>query len=222
MGLFEHISAAFSSGPWMWMILIAQVVSVGVILERVIHLFVLRAPKQKKLIKSFEEDIKSGRFKKALKERSISKDINPIYKVIRVGSQTAIDGGGKEELQTKIDEILLDENEKLERRTSYLSMLGNVGTLLGLLGTIVGLIQAFSAIGSEDAAQKAKMLTAGISMAMNTTAYGLIMAIPAIVMYTILQNRAQALSEDLNQASLRVYNWLTYSFDNISSVSDKK
>ena len=78
-------------------------------------------------------------------------------------------------------------------------MLANVGTLTGLLGTILGMIKAFSAVSQANASEKALMLSNGIATAMNTTAYGLIMAIPTLVMLAILNNRANALSEDLNQ-----------------------
>lgn len=215
MNLIFAISEAFKSGGiWMWVILAVQIVSIAIIIERSIFLFVLRAPKQKKLIKNFEVDIKKGSLERIFSISAINKNINPVLQVIQVGAKTVKNLGGTEEVQSKIDEILLDENEKLEKRTGYLAMLGNVGTLIGLLGTIVGLIQAFSAVSGVDAVQKAAMLTSGISMAMNTTAYGLIMAIPALVMYSVLQTRANALAEDLNQASLRVFNWLNFSLDN--------
>jgi biopolymer transport protein ExbB len=98
-------------------------------------------------------------------------------------------------------------------------MLGNVGTLLGLLGTIVGMIHSFAATANVSAVEKATMLSQGISTAMHATAYGLIMAIPALVMFAVLQNRAQRLSEDLNQGALRVFNWLSYNYE---SVPQKK
>ncbi|MEO0337550.1 MAG: MotA/TolQ/ExbB proton channel family protein, partial [Pseudomonadota bacterium] len=121
----------------------------------------------------------------------------------------------REEIQAKMDEVLLAENAKLERRTGFLAMLGNVGTLLGLLGTIVGLIGSFGSVASVNPVEKAAMLTQGISMAMNTTAYGLIMAIPALVMFAILQNRANRIAEDLNQGSLKVFNWLSFNYETV-------
>ena len=122
----------------------------------------------------------------------------------------------QQQLYDMMDEVLLQEQESLEKRTGFLAMLGNVGTLLGLLGTIVGLIKAFSSVSNVNPVEKAAMLTQGISMAMNTTAYGLIMAIPALIMYAVLQNRATSLSEDLMQASLRAFNWLSFHFEPIS------
>jgi len=96
-------------------------------------------------------------------------------------------------------------------------MLGNVGTLLGLLGTIVGMIRSFGAIAEADPIQKANILAQGISEAMNATAYGLITAIPALIMFTVLQNRAQTLFEDLNQGALRMFNTLSYHYESVTA-----
>jgi len=208
------ISTAFSQGGiWMWAILAVQVVSIAIIIERVFHLYVLRKTSQKRVARHFEAPIKQGDLAQVIESSKRAGFLNPIGAVTRAGAQAAVDMGGREEIQSRMDEVLLNENSKLETRTGFLAMLGNVGTLLGLLGTIVGLIKAFGSVADVDPVTKASMLTQGISMAMNTTAYGLIMAIPALVMYAILQNRANKLSQDLNQASLRVFNWLSFSYD---------
>jgi biopolymer transport protein ExbB/TolQ len=75
------------------------------------------------------------------------------------------------------------------------------------------MIKSFTAVSTASPMEKATLLSSGISEAMNTTAYGLIVAIPALVMYAILMNRANKLSEDLNQASLKVFNWLSYAYE---------
>jgi len=116
-----------------------------------------------------------------------------------------------------MDEVLLVENSRLQKRTVFLAMLGNVGTLLGLLGTIVGMIRSFGAIAEADPIQKANILAQGISEAMNATAYGLITAIPALIMFTVLQNRSQTLSEDLNQGALRIFNTLSYHYESVTA-----
>jgi biopolymer transport protein ExbB/TolQ len=123
--------------------------------------------------------------------------------------------GGREEIQARMDEILLHENQNINQRLGYLAVAANVGTLLGLLGTIVGLINSFASVASLGAVEKSKVLTQGISLAMNTTAYGLIVAIPSLVMYAVLSTRATTLTEDLNQASLKAYNWLSFNFEAI-------
>ena len=109
--------------------------------------------------------------------------------------------------------VLIEENASLDKRTGFLAMLGNVATLTGLLGTITGMIKSFAAVSYANPADKAALLAAGISEAMNATAYGLIAAIPALVAYAILANRANNLSEDLNQSGLKVFNWLSYAYE---------
>lgn len=96
-------------------------------------------------------------------------------------------------------------------------MLGNVATLTGLLGTITGMIKSFAAVANANPADKAALLAAGISEAMNATAFGLITAIPALLAFAILQNRANILAEDMNQAALKAFNWLSYSYDPIAT-----
>ena len=121
-----------------------------------------------------------------------------------------MDMGGKEEIQLKMDEVLLEENSRVEKRIGFLAMFANVATLLGLLGTITGLIHSFAGIANANPAEKATILSQGISLAMNTTAYGLIVAVPALVMYAVLQNRATRLTDDLNKASLNLFIQLSY------------
>lgn len=217
------ISEAFTAGGvWMWAILAAQIVSIAIIIERVIYLYVFRAPVQKKIVNKFEQDIKSGSLKASLNASSKT-GRNPIYDVVKAGAQAANSMGGREEIQAKMDELLVNEAEKLDKRTGYLPMLGNVGTLLGLLGTIVGLIQAFSSVASNtNPVEKAALLTQGISMAMNTTAYGLIMAIPALVGFALLQGRTRTLNEDLKQAAQRAANWLSFNFSAVPASTTKR
>ncbi len=147
---------------------------------------------------------------------------NPVARAIAAGALAARNMGGKEEIQSKMDEVLIEENSFLDRRTSFLSMLGNVATLTGLLGTITGMIKSFAAVAYANPAEKASLLAAGIAEAMNATAYGLIAAIPALVAYGILQNRSNRLAEDLNQGGLKVFNWLSYTYEPMTSYQIKK
>ena len=222
MGIFTAISEAFQAGGiWMWAILAAQIVSIAIIIERVFHLYVLRSPSQKRMASVFEKNIKAGELDKVLTTKAPIGKIHPIYNVTRAGAEAAAHMGGKEEIQAKMDEILINENDKLGRLTGFLAVIGNIGTLLGLLGTIVGLIQSFASVSNLNPVEKSTQLTQGISMAMNTTAYGLIVAIPALVAYAILQNRSNKLTQDLNQAALRVFNWLRFSIEMPKKASAK-
>lgn len=95
---------------------------------------------------------------------------------------------------------------RLESRTHYLAIFANVATLLGLLGTIIGLIQAFTAVASVNPAEKADMLSASISVAMNTTAFGLMAAIPLLLIYALLQSKTTQLVDSLEMAAVKFLN----------------
>jgi len=213
----ESIVHAFSSGGiWMVAILAAHVVTIAIMIDRGVALFVVRTKGQKKLVQEFENEIKKGQLDKVI-AKAKHMESQPLSAVVQAGAQAAMDMGGKDEIQAKMDEVLAHENEALEKRTGFLSMLANVATLLGLLGTITGMIKSFAAIGNASAMEKASLLSAGIAEAMHATAYGLIVAIPALVAFAILQNRANQLAEDLNQASLKAFHWLSYSYESVPS-----
>ncbi len=112
------------------------------------------------------------------------------------------------ELETAMEEGLMESALRLERRTHYLSTLANVATLLGLLGTIVGLIQAFTAVAGVDPAQKAALLSRSISVAMNTTAFGLMAAIPLLLAHAWLQTRTHDATDQLELGAVRFLNLL--------------
>lgn len=204
-------------GFWMLPICAAQVVSLAIIAERIIRLYVQRSPSLRGQANIFENDIKKGNLERViLQARSLNRD-SALRNVVEAGAQAALNMGGREEVQAKMDEVLVREQSKLEARVEFLAMLGNVGTLLGLLGTIVGMIRSFAAISQADQMTKATLLAAGVSEAMHATAYGLIMAIPALVMYSVLQNRVNKLSDDMTQAALRIYNLLGFHYDSVPS-----
>ncbi|HRO66635.1 MAG TPA: MotA/TolQ/ExbB proton channel family protein [Pseudobdellovibrionaceae bacterium] len=215
MNFFTSLGHAFVSADaiWMWAILAAQIVSVAIIIERAYALFMNRKPNQKALSKLLSDDIQNGNLEKALKRAQQMGINNPLGTVASAGIQAAMDLGGKEEIQMKMDEVLLEESSRVEKRIAFLAMFANVATLIGLLGTITGLIHSFAGIAEADAAQKAVILSQGISLAMNTTAYGLLVAVPALVMYAVLQNRATKLVEDLNKAALNLFIQLSFHYE---------
>lgn len=221
MEFLLSLGRAFTSSDafWMWAILAAQIVSVAIIFERSMALFVNRKVNQKELSKLIADDIKSGQLDKALRRSLQISAREPLGTVASAGIQAALDLGGKEEIQLKMDEVLLDENSRVEKRIGFLAMFANVATLMGLLGTITGLIHSFAGIANANPLEKATILSKGISLAMNTTAYGLIVAVPALIMYAVLQNRATRLTDDLNKAALNLFIQLGYHYE---PVSEKK
>ena len=222
MGFISGIATAFrDGGMWMMFIMAAQMVSLAIIAERTMALFILRKPNQKDQVAAFEQSIKKGQLDQVIAHANVLGDKNPIAVIAKAGAQAAMDMGGKEEIQLRIDEVLMEEQSRLDRRTGFLAMLGNIGTLLGLLGTIVGLIRAFSSVGAASPVEKAALLSAGVAEAMYATAYGLIMAMPALVMYAVLQNRANVLSEDLTKGALKIYIWLGFNYESVPSTKKR-
>jgi len=208
-------------GFWMFPIFMAQVVSLAIIAERVTRLYFQRQPGLRNQANLFESDIKKGNLDRVLLQARSFEPNSSLRHVIEAGVNAAVNMGGREEIQSKMDEVLVREQGKLEARVEFLAMLGNVGTLLGLLGTIVGMIRSFAAISQADQMTKATLLAAGVSEAMHATAYGLIMAIPALVMYSVLQNRVNKLSDDMTQAALRIFNLLSFHYESVPSTSKR-
>jgi len=210
-----HLGEMFARGGiWMYPIMAAQIVSIALIIERGVALFLARQVNSRKLVEGFEQDIKHGDMDRVLvKAKKMGN--HPVGTLAQVGVQSTLDLGGRDELQLKMDEILLEESSRVDSRLGFISMIANVATLLGLLGTIVGLIKSFSSISNASAAEKARILAEGVGEAMNATAYGLIVAVPALVAYAILQNRANKLTDDLNKAALRMFIWMGFNVENI-------
>lgn len=113
------------------------------------------------------------------------------------------------DIEQAMNEGVMEVLPLLEQRTSYLAMLANVATLLGLLGTIIGLIAAFAAVANADPADKSALLSQSISVAMNTTAFGLIAAIPLLIFNSLINNKTTAIISSIEMAGLKFLNVMT-------------
>jgi biopolymer transport protein ExbB len=105
-----------------------------------------------------------------------------------------------------MEESMMEIIPQLEKRTPYVALFANIATLLGLLGTIMGLIEAFSAVANADPAEKADLLSASISVAMNTTAFGLIAAIPLLLMHAMISSRTSEIIDGMEMVSVKTLN----------------
>ena len=133
-----------------------------------------------------------------------------IGKIAAIGCGLRANGAGDEEIQARMDEKLATEVSMIDRRTGFLAMYGNVATLLGLLGTIVGMIHSFAAVASANPADRAMMLSKGISEAMNCTAFGLLTAIPALVAYAYFQNKTDKMVSAITESTTEIYHDLVF------------
>lgn len=128
-----------------------------------------------------------------------------LSRIAKVACDLRAQGAGDEEIQARMDEALSQEIHRIDRNTGFLGMFGNVATLLGLLGTITGMIHSFAAVASANPADRATMLSRGISEAMNCTAFGLIVAIPALVAFAVYQNKTDRLVSKLTSLTSEIY-----------------
>jgi len=105
-----------------------------------------------------------------------------------------------------MEEGMMEIVPRLEKRTHYIATFANVITLVGLLGTIIGLIKAFTAVANVNPAEKAEMLSASISIAMNNTAFALMVAIPFLLIHAFLTARATEIVDSLEAAKISFLN----------------
>ena len=117
--------------------------------------------------------------------------------------------------QVAMDAAVLRHTPRVEGWTGFLAVFGNVATLAGLLGTIIGLIKGFGALAEVDPAEKANILSSAISHALNCTAFGLIVAIPAIISYGFFQVRVGRLLNDMTESSMSLINMVVSNRDKI-------
>ncbi len=152
----------------MYPIAVCAVVAVAIILERVLYLFFRASINKEAFLRGLKKHIYSGDLDKAINYVAGQRS-TPLTNVIKAGLMNV--PKGEEEVQAALDEASLRETPQLEARTGYLAMLGNAAMLAGLLGTVSGLIRCFEAVATVNPADKATILAAGISEAMNCTAF---------------------------------------------------
>jgi biopolymer transport protein ExbB len=202
MSILGIIATHFQQGRWpMWPILVIFIASWGIIIERILYLRSASID-VKKILPLLKSQIMGGNIQGAVK--LCTGNPTPMTRIILAGLTKY--NRPDEEVQAAMDEAALEEMPLLERRTGFLSVLGNVATLVGLLGTIVGLIDSFAGVAGVDASMKQVLLASGISEAMNCTAAGLITAVPALLAYAFLNNWTQILIDDIHACSVKVVN----------------
>jgi len=209
--LFGSLAKAYHDGGLgMHPILVSLVFVIGVLIDRVRVLYFAANIDKDAFLRGLKKHIYSGDLDKAISFTASQKK-TPLTSVIKAGLINV--PKGEADVQAAMDEATLRESPRIEKRTGYLAMLGNVATLLGLLGTILGLIHAFAAVANANPADKATILASSISEAMNCTAFGLLTAIPALVAYSLLQGRTQHMVEEINESAVAVLNLIVANRD---------
>jgi biopolymer transport protein ExbB len=135
-----------------------------------------------------------------------SEDESTISQVLNMGLTLQGTVRRREDIEIAMEESMMEIVPRLEKRTPYVALASSIATLLGLLGTIMGLIQAFTAVANANPAEKADLLSASISVAMNTTAFGLMVAIPLLIIHAILTSKTGDIVDSLEMASVKALN----------------
>lgn len=194
-------------GVFIYPIAIVLVIGLVITIERWLFLSVEKA----KNMKAFDNFLPLLRTSDMDKMQMFTRENTaPITRIIGCGLDMMSVSKYRADVENSMSEGVLEAMPRLEVRTRYLSMLANVATLLGLLGTIIGLISAFTAVAAADPAEKSALLSSSISVAMNTTAFGLITAIPLLVFYSILQNKTAEIVTSIEMAAVKFLNIMTY------------
>ncbi|WP_185230927.1 MotA/TolQ/ExbB proton channel family protein [Teredinibacter franksiae] len=195
-----------TGGPFMYAILAVMALGLAIALERLIYLLSTQA-KTNKVWKGITPMLKANDLERA--ELAVSRTNTPLARVLVYGFSRKKSSAKRELIESAMDEGIMEVVPELEQRTHYLATLANIATLLGLLGTIIGLIQAFTAVANADPAEKADMLSASISVAMNTTAFGLTAAIPLILIHSYLSTKTVRLVDNIEMAAVKCLNLMT-------------
>ncbi|HEX9140188.1 MAG TPA: MotA/TolQ/ExbB proton channel family protein [Steroidobacteraceae bacterium] len=207
MNSFGTIVRFFQGGgEMMYPIAVVLVIGVAIAIERYIVL-TYTALQNRMLWNSIAPSLQQGDFRKAVQLTAKSK--SAIGQILSYGLARIASAKRRDDIEKAMEESLMDVVPKLEKRTHYLATFANLATLLGLLGTVVGLINAFAAVATVNPADKANLLSASISVAMNCTAFGLMTAVPLLVIHAVLQTKTTELIDSLEMASVKFLNAVT-------------
>lgn len=207
MGFFGEIAKFFQDGGlFIYPIALVLILGVAISVERWRFLNTEKRRNQK----AFEDFLPLLRTDDHAKMTLFTRDNEaPVSRMIGCGLDMMQVTRQRADVEQAMSEGMMETVPRLEERTGYLAVLANVATLLGLLGTIIGLIAAFSAVANADPSEKAKLLSLSISVAMNTTAFGLIAAIPLLITHSMLSNKTNKIIASIEMAGVKFLNVMT-------------
>jgi biopolymer transport protein ExbB/TolQ len=205
MTFINQLIAMKDGGAWMIPILVVAVFAMAIAFERLFYILFRANINATAFMAQIQKLIMANNIDRAIKLCN-AEPHSALPRVVKAGLTRA--NRTEKEIENAIDEATLEVAPRVNKRTSYLSMLANIATLCGLLGTIWGLIMAFQGVATASAETKQTVLAAGISMAMYTTAGGLMVAIPTLLIHSIVLNKSNKILDDVDQYGLKVSNLL--------------
>jgi biopolymer transport protein ExbB len=204
--LYKLLGFFQSGGPFMYPILLVLAIGTAIAIERYIYLTFVRS-RNKGIWKRVLPLLEGGKYD-AAREVVMHSDA-AVSRILGYGLSRVEHRACGDEIQMAMEEGLLEVVPRLEKRTHYLATLANIATLLGLLGTIIGLTEAFSIVAAAAPADRANLLSASISIAMNTTAFGLMVAIPLLLIHAVMQTKTSELVDTLEMVTVRLSNLIS-------------
>lgn len=193
-------------GEFMYPIAIVGAIGLAIAIERYVYLTIVGL-KNRSLWNDLTPLLAQGDFKRAV--ALTSKSDAAIGTILNYGLARIQSARRRDDIEKAMEESLMEIVPRLEKRTHYLGTFANMATLLGLLGTVIGLIAAFGAVATVNPAEKANLLSASISVAMNCTAFGLMVAVPLVIIHAVLQTKTTELVDSLEMASVKFLNSIT-------------
>ncbi|MCH8930273.1 MAG: MotA/TolQ/ExbB proton channel family protein [Proteobacteria bacterium] len=204
MDVYRTIVGFFQDGGiFMYPIILVLAMGAAIAIERWIYLTRSRMV-NRRVWNQLQPLLSKGKYQQAYPIGSKSKAA--VSNILSYGLGRIKNARRRDDIEKAMEESLMEEMPKLEKRTHYLATFANLATLLGLLGTIIGLINAFTAVAAANPAEKANLLSASISVAMNTTALGLMVAIPLLFIHAVLQTKTTELVDSLEMATVKFLN----------------
>ena len=206
MGFYSIVAFFQKGGLFMYPILLVFAVGLAISFERWVQLMRARGANQK-MWDLLHPVLSKGDFDKA--RQMVNKDKSSMAQMLGMGLARQGAVRRREDIEIAMEESMMEIIPQLEKRTPYVALLSNIATLLGLLGTIMGLIEAFTAVANANPAEKADLLSASISVAMNTTAFGLMSAIPLLLFHAKLTSTTGQIVDSLEMASVKALNTIS-------------
>jgi biopolymer transport protein ExbB len=191
------------SGMFIYPSILIMATGLAIAIERYIFLSRARTD-NRKMWDRILPMLQNGKFQQVYS--MTSKSDTAIAQIVTNGLARLQDARRREDIDNAMEEGMMEIVPRLEKRTHYIATFANVITLVGLLGTIIGLIHAFTAVSQVNAAEKAEMLSASISIAMNNTAFALMVAIPFLLAHAFLQARTAEIVDSLEAAKISFLN----------------
>ncbi len=195
-----------NGGPFMYPIALVLVVGLALAIERWLFLTAAKSSNRRafnRLLPLLQKKDYAAVVELARQSRA------PIGRIVAAGIARMQQTPRRDEIEYAMEEGVMETLPRLEKRTQYLATLANIATLLGLLGTIMGLIAAFTAVANADPSEKANLLSQSISVAMNTTAFGLMSAIPLLLFHATLQSKTTEIVDSLEMAGVKCLNMMS-------------